>query len=276
MYTSGAPARVVRVWRCEGRIPLPHHFVCVEKLTLPYLTCAWCRPSAMVPDHRRPLYPTATSAALAKRRYCRAPKRGRCSAECLGGQPDMISSRGISMFDGGVHRLPELPHEGASRQNLRVVRLRGLVEASGDAAAFDRDLLTLLEPRVKAVVESGTTAALPPRGERSVTELLGAPAWRGCHGRGAGAAAIPSPSRRDLSFATRASLLLAPITKGPEGRARVDSKTRSGRFTLTPWRCCEPPSGRLCPACQSISAAPTGVQFPAQTSRTIASTAARL
>ena len=33
----GAPARV-RVWRCEGRPPLPHHFVCVEKSTLPYLT----------------------------------------------------------------------------------------------------------------------------------------------------------------------------------------------------------------------------------------------
>ena len=32
----GAPARV-RVWRCEGRPPLPHHFVCVEKFTLPYL-----------------------------------------------------------------------------------------------------------------------------------------------------------------------------------------------------------------------------------------------
>ena len=33
----GAPARV-RVWRCEGRPPLPHHFVCVETfyLTLPY------------------------------------------------------------------------------------------------------------------------------------------------------------------------------------------------------------------------------------------------
>ena len=26
----------VRVWRCEGRPPLPHHFVCVEKFT--YLT----------------------------------------------------------------------------------------------------------------------------------------------------------------------------------------------------------------------------------------------
>ena len=33
----GAPARV-RVWRCEGRPPLPHHFVCVETFTLPYLT----------------------------------------------------------------------------------------------------------------------------------------------------------------------------------------------------------------------------------------------
>ena len=33
----GAPARV-RAWRCEGRPPLPHHFVCVEKSTLPYLT----------------------------------------------------------------------------------------------------------------------------------------------------------------------------------------------------------------------------------------------
>ena len=32
----GAPARV-RVWRCEGRPRLPHHFVCVEKFTLPYL-----------------------------------------------------------------------------------------------------------------------------------------------------------------------------------------------------------------------------------------------
>ena len=31
-----APARV-RVWRCEGRPPLPHHFVCVEKFTLPLL-----------------------------------------------------------------------------------------------------------------------------------------------------------------------------------------------------------------------------------------------
>ena len=29
----GAPARV-RVWRCEGRPPLPHHFVCVETFTL--------------------------------------------------------------------------------------------------------------------------------------------------------------------------------------------------------------------------------------------------
>ena len=35
----GAPARV-RVWRCEGRPPLPHHFVCVEEFTLPYLTSA--------------------------------------------------------------------------------------------------------------------------------------------------------------------------------------------------------------------------------------------
>ena len=32
----GAPARV-RAWRCEGRPPLPHHFVCVETFTLPYL-----------------------------------------------------------------------------------------------------------------------------------------------------------------------------------------------------------------------------------------------
>jgi len=32
----GAPARV-RVWRCEGRPPLPHHFVCVETFTVPYL-----------------------------------------------------------------------------------------------------------------------------------------------------------------------------------------------------------------------------------------------
>ena len=32
----GAPARV-RAWRCEGRPPLPHHFVCVETC-LPYLT----------------------------------------------------------------------------------------------------------------------------------------------------------------------------------------------------------------------------------------------
>ena len=32
----GSWARV-RVWRCEGRPPLPHHFVCVEKFTLPYL-----------------------------------------------------------------------------------------------------------------------------------------------------------------------------------------------------------------------------------------------
>ena len=29
----GAPARV-RAWRCEGRPPLPHHFVCVETFTL--------------------------------------------------------------------------------------------------------------------------------------------------------------------------------------------------------------------------------------------------
>ena len=35
----GAPARV-RAWRCEGRPPLPHHFVCVETFTLPYLTSA--------------------------------------------------------------------------------------------------------------------------------------------------------------------------------------------------------------------------------------------
>ena len=33
----GAPARV-RAWRCEGRPPLPHHFVCVEKSTLPTLS----------------------------------------------------------------------------------------------------------------------------------------------------------------------------------------------------------------------------------------------
>ena len=32
----GAPARV-RAWRCEGRPPLPHHLVCVETFTLPYL-----------------------------------------------------------------------------------------------------------------------------------------------------------------------------------------------------------------------------------------------
>ena len=32
----GAPARV-RAWRCEGRPPLPHHFVCVETFTLPTL-----------------------------------------------------------------------------------------------------------------------------------------------------------------------------------------------------------------------------------------------
>ena len=40
----GAPARV-RAWRCEGRPPLPHHFVCVEKSTLPYLTAAVGAPS---------------------------------------------------------------------------------------------------------------------------------------------------------------------------------------------------------------------------------------
>ena len=32
----GASARV-RAWRCEGRPPLPHHLVCVERFTLPYL-----------------------------------------------------------------------------------------------------------------------------------------------------------------------------------------------------------------------------------------------
>ena len=35
----GAPARV-RAWRREGRPPLPHHFVCVETFTLPYLMTA--------------------------------------------------------------------------------------------------------------------------------------------------------------------------------------------------------------------------------------------
>ena len=40
----GAPARV-RAWRCEGRPPLPHHFVCVETFTLPYLTKAQSQPS---------------------------------------------------------------------------------------------------------------------------------------------------------------------------------------------------------------------------------------
>ena len=55
----GAPARV-RVWRCEGRPPLPHHFVCVEKftyLTLPPVAtlasrvqdshCTLCRPTCV-------------------------------------------------------------------------------------------------------------------------------------------------------------------------------------------------------------------------------------
>ena len=28
---------VSRAWRCEGRPPLPHHLVCVETFTLPYL-----------------------------------------------------------------------------------------------------------------------------------------------------------------------------------------------------------------------------------------------
>ena len=31
---------VSRAWRCEGRPPLPHHFVCVETFTLPYLGLA--------------------------------------------------------------------------------------------------------------------------------------------------------------------------------------------------------------------------------------------
>ena len=33
-----SPARV-RAWRCEGRPPLPHHLVCVENFTLPYVRC---------------------------------------------------------------------------------------------------------------------------------------------------------------------------------------------------------------------------------------------
>ena len=43
----GAPARV-RAWRCEGRPPLPHHFVCVETFTLPLPHLP--RP-VPVPDH---------------------------------------------------------------------------------------------------------------------------------------------------------------------------------------------------------------------------------
>ena len=45
----GAPARV-RAWRCEGRPPLPHHFVCVEKFTLPYLTLAAPSPGSETLD----------------------------------------------------------------------------------------------------------------------------------------------------------------------------------------------------------------------------------
>ena len=36
--------------RCEGRPPLPHHFVCVEKFTLPYLTLAAPSPGSETLD----------------------------------------------------------------------------------------------------------------------------------------------------------------------------------------------------------------------------------
>ena len=44
----GAPARV-RAWRCEGRPPLPHHFVCVETFTLPYLHSTHINASPKLP-----------------------------------------------------------------------------------------------------------------------------------------------------------------------------------------------------------------------------------
>ena len=50
----GAPARV-RAWRCEGRPPLPHHFVCVETFTLPYLTLphGWAETSQFLSEVSR-------------------------------------------------------------------------------------------------------------------------------------------------------------------------------------------------------------------------------
>ena len=58
---AGAPARV-RVWRCEGRPPLPHQpplCVCVWR-NLPYLTCP---------------APLGLATALARRRLCTAATR---------------------------------------------------------------------------------------------------------------------------------------------------------------------------------------------------------
>ena len=65
----GAPARI-RAWRCEGRPPLPHHFVCVETFTyLPYL---------ILPEKGNPRVSTSDD---------RSPRHSKCNKAQCGAWP---------------------------------------------------------------------------------------------------------------------------------------------------------------------------------------------
>ena len=94
---------VSRAWRCEGRPPLPHHFVCVETFTLPYLTLRFtysmtyeCSPRGCV--RRRP------GSSRPRPRSGRSSTRRVCSGRCLLERSVAPFERRLAPFNSQIGR----------------------------------------------------------------------------------------------------------------------------------------------------------------------------
>lgn len=119
----GAPARV-RVWRCEGRPPLPHHFVCVEKFTLPYLTTRHAlRLACSNRDRLASLRPRPSKRVYdLVREYVSKPKRGVCTRPAPWPQPRHEPRCGTPSASFHAAVFPRRPSTGYAS-------LRGLPDA---------------------------------------------------------------------------------------------------------------------------------------------------
>ena len=99
----GAPARV-RAWRCEGRPPLPHHFVCVEKSTLPYLT-SWAHAPHISPEHKL-LVCDETRFSQSQRAASHSPQQPEASPQrCQQAQRERQAADGTGLMDISSHNL---------------------------------------------------------------------------------------------------------------------------------------------------------------------------